>query len=137
MLNIGGEAMARQVEQGGDYGDAPGHAWYQVDQMGDCAVVRVGGEIDARTVHAFHEAAAEAANLTSHVVIDLAQVTFVDSSGLGGLIAARRSARERGGSVSLSSPPQVVRRLLGSTRLHDVFAMYDSLPEAINASRER
>jgi anti-sigma B factor antagonist len=129
--------MAHQVEQGGDYGEAPGHAWYQVDQMGGCAVVRVGGEIDARTVHAFHTAVAEAANLASHVVIDLAQVTFVDSSGLGGLIAARRSVRERGGSVSLSSPPPVVRRLLGSTRLHDVFAIYDSLPEAVNASRGR
>jgi anti-sigma B factor antagonist len=137
MLYVGGEAMARPVEHSGDYGDAPGHAWYQVDQMGGCAVVRVGGEIDARTVHAFHEAAAEAANLASHVVIDLAQVTFVDSSGLGGLIAARRGARERGGSVSLASPPPVVRRLLGSTRLHDVFAIYDSLPEAINAAGGR
>ena len=127
--------MSRQVEQGGDYGVAPGHAWYQVDQMGGCAVVRVGGEIDARTVHAFHVAATEAANLASHVVIDLAQVTFVDSSGLGGLIAARNSARESGGSVSLSSPPPVVRKLLGSTRLQDVFAVYDSLPEAINARR--
>jgi anti-sigma B factor antagonist len=70
------------------------------------------------------------------VVIDLADVTFVDSTGLGALIVARKAARERGGSVSLISPPPVVRRLLGSTRLHDVFAIHASLPEAINASTQ-
>jgi anti-anti-sigma factor len=59
--------------------------------------------------------------------------SIVDSSGLGALIAARKSARERGGSISLVSPPPVVRRLLGSTQLHDVFAIYDSKAEALDA----
>ena len=70
------------------------------------------------------------------MVIDLAHVTFVDSSGLGALIVARESARERGGSVSLVSPPPLVRRLLGSAQLHDGFAIYDSLDEAINAPKQ-
>jgi anti-sigma B factor antagonist len=124
--------MSRHTEQGGDHG-APEHAWYKVDQIDGCAVVRAGGEIDSHTVHAFHEVVGEAASLASRVVIDLTHVTFVDSSGLGGLILARKNARERGGSVSLVSPPPMVRRLLGSTRLHDVFDIYDSLAEAINA----
>lgn len=123
--------MSRQVEQGGDLGDAPERAWYKVDQLDGCAVVHVGGEIDTHTVHAFHEAMTEASKLASHVVIDLSQVTFVDSSGLGALIVARNSAREGRGSVSLVSPPPVVRRLLGSTRLHDVFVIYESLAEAV------
>ena len=125
--------MSRHIERGGDHGDAPGHAWYHVDQIDGCAVVRAGGEIDTHTVHGFHEVATEAVSLSSHLIIDLAEVTFVDSSGLGGLIVARRGARKRGGSVSLVSPPPVVHRLLGSTRLHDVFPIYDSLAEAINA----
>ena len=103
--------------------------------MDGCSVVRAGGEIDAQTVHAFHGAATEAANLASHVVIDLTHVTFVDSTGLGGLIAARNTARESGGSLSLVSPPPLVRRLLGSTQLHDVFDIHDSLDQAIAAQR--
>jgi anti-sigma B factor antagonist len=126
--------MASHFGQG-VHGD-PEHAWFRVDQVDGCAVVRAGGEIDARTVHAFHEVVAEAASLSPHVVIDLAHVTFVDSSGLGGLILARKSARESGGSVSLVSPPAMVRRLLGSTRLHDVFAIFDSLDEAITATAQ-
>jgi anti-sigma B factor antagonist len=125
--------MSHNVGQGVDHGDAPGHVWFRVDQVDGCALVLAGGEIDGRTVHAFHEAVTEAAGLASHVVIDLDAVTFVDSSGLGALIAARKSARERGGSISLVSPPPVVRRLLGSTQLHDVFAIYDSKAEALDA----
>lgn len=125
--------MSRDDGHGGGTGDDPGHAWYQVNQVGGCAVVSAGGEIDTRTAHRLHEAVTEAAGLAPHVVIDLAQVTFVDSSGLGALIVARNTAREGRGSVSLVSPPPVVRRLLGSTRLHDVFAIYDSLDEALNA----
>jgi anti-sigma B factor antagonist len=128
--------MSRDVEQNGAHGDVPGHAWYQVEQVGGSAVVRAGGELDSRTVHGFDEAVTEAASLATHVVIDLSQVTFVDSSGLGALIVARKAARERGGSVSLVSPPAVVRRLLGSTQLHDVFAIHDSMAEAIKAPTE-
>jgi anti-sigma B factor antagonist len=138
MLYVGGEAMSPRLEQGGgDPGTTPGHARYRMDQMDGCAVVHVRGEIDAHTVHAFHETVAEAGSLASHVIIDLADVTFVDSSGLGGLIVARKSAQRGGGSLSLVSPPPMVRRLLGSTQLHDIFAIYDSLDEAINAPTQR
>jgi anti-sigma B factor antagonist len=125
--------MSRYVDPAGDHGSAPGHAWYHIDQMDGCAIVRADGEIDAHTVHAFHETVTEAASLASHVIIDLSHVTFVDSSGLGGLIVARTSARQSGGSLSLVSPPPMVRRLLGSTQLHDVFAIYESLDEAVHA----
>ena len=74
-------ATSRHIKQGGDHGAAPEHAWYKVEQIDGCAVVRAGGEINSHTVHAFHEVVIEAASLASQVVIDLAQVTFVDSSG--------------------------------------------------------
>ena len=128
--------MSSHIGPSGDHED-PGDAWYRVDQMDGCAVVRAGGEIDASTAHRFHEVVAEAAALDSHVVVDLAHVTFVDSTGLGALIVARKSARARGGSMSLVSPPQMVRRLLGATQLHDVFAIYDSLDEALGAPKQR
>jgi anti-sigma B factor antagonist len=125
--------MSQNVERGGERGAAPGRAWFEVSELDGLAVVRAGGEIDTHTVHEFHETVTRATSLASRVVLDLAGVTFVDSSGLGALIVARNSAREGGGTLSLVSPPPVVRRLLGSTRLHDVFDIYDTLEEAISA----
>jgi anti-sigma B factor antagonist len=127
--------MAHHAEHGGERGAANGRAWFEVEELDGCAVVRAGGEIDTYTVHEFHETVTRASSLASRVVLDLAGVTFVDSSGLGALIVARNSARKGGGSLSLVSPPPVVRRLLGSTRLHDVFDIYDTLDEAIDASQ--
>jgi anti-sigma B factor antagonist len=135
MLSVEASAMSRHIEPGGDRGAASEPSWYRVDQMDGCAVVHATGEIDAHTVHAFHETVAEAGSLASHVIIDLADVTFVDSSGLGGLIVARKSAQQGGGSLSLVSPPPMVRRLLGSTQLHDIFTIYDSLDEAATPQR--
>jgi len=126
--------MSLHMDQDDDHGDSPGSAWYQADQVDGCAVVRAGGEIDASTVGALDGAITDAASRSPHVVIDLTQVTFVDSSGLGALIVGRQNARERGGSMSLVAPPPAVRRLLGSTHLNDVFAIYDSMGEAVRAT---
>lgn len=125
--------MSGDVEQGGMHGNGSGRAWFQIEPMAGCAVVHVGGDIDTDSIHRFDVTVTEAVGRARHVIIDLSQVTFVDSSGLGALIVARKSARQGGGSMSLVSPPAVVRRLLGSTQLHDVFAIYDSVDEAVNA----
>jgi anti-sigma B factor antagonist len=129
--------MSHDVDHGAEGGAAPGRAWFEVEELDGCVVVRSGGEIDTHTVHEFHETVSRVTSLASRVILDLAGVTFVDSSGLGALIVARNSAREGGGSLSLVSPPPVVRRLLGSTRLHDVFDIYDTLDEAVSAPNHR
>jgi anti-sigma B factor antagonist len=63
------------------------------------------------------------------VVADLSQVTFLDSSGLGVLVQAHRTALERGNRlVVVASPP--VRKLLRLTGLDTVLETYDELPAA-------
>jgi anti-sigma B factor antagonist len=49
------------------------------------------------------------------IVIDLTEVTFIDSSGLRSLLGASRRAGERSGTVVLRSPSTSVRRLLEIT----------------------
>jgi len=83
-------------------------------------VVRVVGEIDVRTApslrHALDRAVAEG---SGDVVLDLAEVTFVDSSGLGVILGRYRRMPE-GRTLVLRSPRPHVRSLLdvaGVTRL--------------------
>ncbi len=68
------------------------------------------------------------------VLADLSPVTFLDSSGLGVLVQAHRTAIERGNRlVVVASPP--VRKLLRLTGLDSVLETYDELPAAEAAVR--
>jgi anti-sigma B factor antagonist len=60
------------------------------------------------------------------VVIDLAGVSFCDSSGLAALLSAHRRARRRGGTVTLRGPQGPVRRILRLTGVEVLFAIEDA-----------
>ena len=64
------------------------------------------------------------------IVLDLGQVTYIDSSGLGTLVALYTSARSAGGNIKLASLNSRSRELLQVTRLYTVFETYDSAEEA-------
>ena len=53
--------------------------------------------------------------------VDLSQTRFVDSSGLGALIALHKTMCARGGSVRILNPTPSVQQILELTRLHRVF----------------
>lgn len=72
--------------------------------------LRLTGELDAHTAPQLAEAI-ERLDL-SRVVIDMAAVDFVDSSGLRVLIRAHQSADERGRKIALANPSDAVTRLL-------------------------
>lgn len=60
----------------------------------------------------------------THVVLDLSQVQFVDSSGLRALVNGAKRARSAGGRLELRSVPPVVRRVLDVSGL-DVLLLGD------------
>ena len=94
-------------------------AAYSIVRSDDCVVL--GGEID---IAAVHELRAEFAALTDGsrpVTIDLRDVSFIDSSGIEALVAARRDAERAGGSVVLLAPSPAVARVLEVAGLDDVF----------------
>jgi len=107
----------------------------RVDTISGCAVVSASGDIDLYTTFVLHRAVNAALRLSSSLIIDLQFVGFVDSTGLGVLIAARNRAAVLGGSVSLVAPPPIVRRLLNGTQLHQQFAVFGTVQEAVGEAR--
>jgi len=67
-----------------------------------------------------------------HFIIDLEQVPFTNSSGLGMLVAALTSVRREEGRIVLANITNI-QALLAMTYLHKVFECYDSLEEAIES----
>ena len=85
--------------------------------------LRIGGirELDAVNARALRQIVIDALTDTvTNIEIDLSQTVFVDSCGLGALIAFRNTVEGRGGVVRVLNPTAPVQRILELTRLHRV-----------------
>ena len=69
-------------------------------------------------------------NETQRIVLNLARVEYIDSSGLGALVASFISARHRGAEIKLAALPPNVRDVLTTTKLDRLFEVYGSAEEA-------
>lgn len=90
----------------------------------DNQVLRVNGltELNASNAAAFREQA-RAALLPVHTRLDLdfAQLRFLDSSGLGALVALHKSMVSRNGHVRIIAPQAHVLQVFELTRMHRIF----------------
>lgn len=108
------------------------------DEHGGWAVLQVSGELDLVTSPALrqriHDVVAEGRH---SLVLDLSDVFFCDSSGVGVLIAARRLIRSCQGSLRLILPAQGavegshVNRVLGALGVRRLFEVFPDVTAAV------
>lgn len=67
------------------------------------------------------------------VIVDLSGVDFIDSSGLGALVAGLKTARTAGGDLRLAAAPQQVLSVLRLTNLDRVLKLHESVDAAADA----
>lgn len=100
----------------------------QVRRLDGIAVVAVSGEVDAHSARLFRDALAEGLSDGSRrLIADLAEVTFLDSSGLGVLVGKLKDVRQRGGSMHVVIANPRVLRVFEITGLDRVFRIHASL----------
>jgi anti-sigma B factor antagonist len=98
---------------------------------GGSAVVDVAGEIDVYTSPVLQEKLVEVLrDGSSNIVLDLSDVTFLDSTGLGVLITALKRCRNADGDLELVTAQPNVLKVLEITGLNDVFKIRSSLDES-------
>jgi anti-sigma B factor antagonist len=68
-----------------------------------------------------------------HLLVDMSQVGFLDSSGLGALVRAMTNSQKEGGQTKLLNAGPQVRRLLEMTKLDSVFELHDDLERAVSS----
>ena len=90
------------------------------------------GRLDVSGAPTLKDAISEAVkNGKPRLVIDLEGVSFVDSTGLGSVIAALKLVRSSKGDLRLAAPNQQVRVVLELTTLDRVFPYYATVEEAL------
>ena len=87
-------------------------------------ILRLTGELDVASAHVLQTYVSSLRPLSSPLRLDVSRVSFVDSSGLHALVAARRAAVEDTGQpVMLVGPTDMLRKLLTMSGLATAFVL--------------
>jgi anti-sigma B factor antagonist len=76
-------------------------------------------------------------NGRTKIVLNLRELGYIDSDGLGQIVDAYKSGREAGGSVKLCGLTPQLRKLLGATRLDSFLEGFDSEQDAVQSFSAR
>ncbi|MCH7411049.1 STAS domain-containing protein [Belliella sp. DSM 111904] len=87
----------------------------------------IGDEVGPKLVEVVTDAVNDKVN---NFVVDLKDVRYISSSGIGVLITMLTKMRNAGGEVYLTSPSEHVKKLLIITKLNNIFTVYDSIEDA-------
>jgi anti-sigma B factor antagonist len=102
----------------------------QID--GGVTVVAPSGRLDVAGAPTLKAAIGDAVKVgVPRLIIDMEGVSFVDSTGLGSVIAALKMVRSSKGDLRLAAPNQQVRVVLELTTLDRVFAYYPTVEDAL------
>ena len=102
---------------------------YEARQVGNVTILDISGRIDVGVPLAFGEGANHAlqdvvrdfaARGQKNIVLNLRDVAYIDSSGIGDLVGSATTLRKQGGDLKIVNPSGVVQKLLSVTRVDTV-----------------
>jgi anti-sigma B factor antagonist len=97
-------------------------------------VLKLNGKLNATAVNALKGKVDSLMEQNKKLlVLDMSQIEFVDSSGLGCLVACFRKASKLGGDIKLAKVQDSVKSLFELTRLHRLFEIHDDVMSAQNS----
>ncbi len=98
-------------------------------------IVRVSGELDLASASKFRSEvdATLEKNCADNIVLNLGGVSFIDSSGLGGILGRYKKITLRGGKMAIAEAPVRVQRILELAGVFRIAGLYDSEHEALQA----
>jgi len=105
---------------------------FEIERDGDSAVVKCRGRLVQGTSHELYQGVKPLIPQTKVVVIDLAELTYVDSSGLGTLVRLYASARQEGCEFKLLHLGKQIRNVLKVTNLLSVFGQTEDQGTSIH-----
>jgi len=104
------------------------------EATGDLAVVMLhGGYLDASNAEEFRREITPALEGNAKVILDMSEVRFLDSAGLGTLLSCLREVSAEGGDLKLCGLSRSVRSTFEVARMHRIFDIVATREEAIQA----
>lgn len=103
---------------------------------GSWTIMSIDGEIDLLTAPTLRDRLMKPIDEgVTQLVVDMSNVSFLDSSGLGVLVAAHKRLRERDGRLVIVATARPVLSVLNLTGLDKVFEVHGAINDALTTSR--
>ncbi|MEV6483493.1 STAS domain-containing protein [Streptomyces sp. NPDC051576] len=110
----------------------PGRLAVSSDTVDDTLVVAAAGEIDQESCGSLRDALEPPGGIAPHVVLDLSDVTFMDSSGINVLIAVHRALTEADGWLRLAGATPPVLRIIQLVGIDGIIDCYPTVQKALD-----
>ncbi len=103
----------------------------------DVLVLKLSGYLDGHTFVELEKSLDTAIKGGSHrIVIDLAELTYIASAGVGVFINSQHQVRKHGGSLQLVNPAPSVREVFGILGLEVIFTIHQTVDQGVRAARK-
>ncbi|HBC08504.1 MAG TPA: anti-sigma factor antagonist [Rhodospirillaceae bacterium] len=104
---------------------------HEVKNVGESVVIAFEGDVDLQTSPKAREALLATVGHGRPVVVDLAKVGYIDSSGVASLVEALQTAKKGGQTLALAAVSEGALRVLKLARLDAVFTIHASVDDAV------
>lgn len=107
----------------------------RIDEKYNAAVIELKGDLTGgENAVLFREKLYELVNnKKNNIVVDMHNVKYVNSTGIGILISGFTTIKNSGGELKLAALSEKVNGVLNITRLNQVFHIYNNIDEAVNS----
>lgn len=103
-----------------------------LEESGDVSILVLDGQLAGVTSRAFREAMDTLIESgRTQILLDFTELSFMDSSGIGELVASYRTIARLGGAVKILKPGKRIQDALTLTKLLPIFEVFDDRDEAV------
>lgn len=104
---------------------------HQTREENGHVIVSFEGEVDMQHSPTARKILLESLDKNLPVLVDLSQVSYIDSSGVASLVESLQQARKKDSRFSLVSVSDEARRVLSLARLDTIFTIYETIDDAL------
>jgi anti-sigma B factor antagonist len=104
-----------------------------ITEKDGATIVALSGDVDLQTSPIVRQGLLECLESHDKVLVDMSQVSYIDSSGVASLVEAFQVSRKKGSSFALAHVSPAAMRVLNLARLDKVFSIFESVEDALAA----
>jgi len=103
------------------------------EKIGQILKMGIKGRLVVSCTEEFKNAMSEAIDANQYIVLDLKEMNYIDSSGLGALVFAQQKLSDKGGELKLAALQPKPRIVFDITKVYRIFEIFDDVEAAIES----